>query len=384
MKDTENTPTKMIRFVNTDGVELFQIPDGGNIVITSPDFETNVRKCKYLGETHVSVDGHTYHINQFAEIMERNGNKYEPETQLKDVEILTPEPKQLTQDIKYKDIKDRCLGYVIGEFRNYDSRYFLSNSGFETAKTDKARTETAQVLYALRKWYFKDRESMREYCDRYPDARVPYEGRDTFSIHLFKISTGKYDYLVRVTDDKERGDSRFQIYCCKKQRERAKHTLPVKEYVIFDNTDITEYENPDIDVERNKLNIQFKNGIIAVMNVGHYGGAYNGYEMINSGNVKDCMDFFESNFAKWFVDARGNLKSELHYDNSVSYGLYRAFKEDVTDKQKGDFLDKIITNTLNQDDVSRYTLSLGDDIAKIYGFEIAKSVPPKMQGDNER
>jgi len=75
---------KTIRFIDSEYKNLFSVPDGGNIVLTFSDGETSVRACKYLDKMHVQIGreygrGEILHICQFAEIMERNGTKYEPE-----------------------------------------------------------------------------------------------------------------------------------------------------------------------------------------------------------------------------------------------------------------------------------------------------------------
>lgn len=72
---------KMIRFIDSQYNELFTIPDGGSIVVTRPSGEQYIGVCKYLDETHVSVNGSCYHLCQFAEILERNGSKVEAENE---------------------------------------------------------------------------------------------------------------------------------------------------------------------------------------------------------------------------------------------------------------------------------------------------------------
>jgi hypothetical protein len=72
---------KMIRFIDPHYNTLFTLPDGGSIVVTRPSGEQYVGVCKYLDETHLSVNGSTYHICEFAEIQERIGSTVEPETE---------------------------------------------------------------------------------------------------------------------------------------------------------------------------------------------------------------------------------------------------------------------------------------------------------------
>lgn len=70
--------SKDIRFIDSRYRELFKIPDGGSIRVTLYDGEQVTRKCKYIDEYHVNIGGRTFHIAEYAEIMERNGNTYEP------------------------------------------------------------------------------------------------------------------------------------------------------------------------------------------------------------------------------------------------------------------------------------------------------------------
>ena len=70
---------RMIRFITSDYKDLFQLPDGGSIVVTHENGEQYVGICKFLDETHTEINGNCYHICQFAEMLERNGSKAEPE-----------------------------------------------------------------------------------------------------------------------------------------------------------------------------------------------------------------------------------------------------------------------------------------------------------------
>lgn len=67
-----------IRFITSGYKDLFRIPDGGRIQVTYPDHQS-VEPCRYVDETHVQVLYSVYHIRQYAEILERNGGKCEPE-----------------------------------------------------------------------------------------------------------------------------------------------------------------------------------------------------------------------------------------------------------------------------------------------------------------
>jgi hypothetical protein len=72
-----------IRFIDSRYKELFRIPDGGCIKINLNNGGTLLGKCKYIDDYHFTLTqvgrmyGETYHIRQFAEINERNGNSEE-------------------------------------------------------------------------------------------------------------------------------------------------------------------------------------------------------------------------------------------------------------------------------------------------------------------
>jgi hypothetical protein len=72
---------KDIRFIDSDYNELFRIKDGELFKFTSYDGEVKPLMCRFIDEAHIRVIGkysNDYHICEFAEKMERVGNKYEP------------------------------------------------------------------------------------------------------------------------------------------------------------------------------------------------------------------------------------------------------------------------------------------------------------------
>ena len=70
-----------IRFITPGYKELFRIPDGDHIRILCSDGSHIDRSCRYIDECHVEIGSgrdNLYHICQFAEMMERNGNAVIP------------------------------------------------------------------------------------------------------------------------------------------------------------------------------------------------------------------------------------------------------------------------------------------------------------------
>lgn len=69
---------KGIRFITPDYKELFRIPDGDKIRILQSGGTHADYTCRYIDECHLEVGNGLYHICQFAEMMERNGNMVIP------------------------------------------------------------------------------------------------------------------------------------------------------------------------------------------------------------------------------------------------------------------------------------------------------------------
>lgn len=67
-----------IRFINSEYKDLFRLPDGEQITITSADGQKRDFTCRYIDDAHLEVGSNLYHICEFAERMERSGSTYQP------------------------------------------------------------------------------------------------------------------------------------------------------------------------------------------------------------------------------------------------------------------------------------------------------------------
>ena len=66
-----------IRFINSSYDTLFRIPDGGTVEVQFPDRKFSA-KCEYIDDYHTLVGDSVFHICEFAEQMEYQGNTVEP------------------------------------------------------------------------------------------------------------------------------------------------------------------------------------------------------------------------------------------------------------------------------------------------------------------
>lgn len=83
MMNERNPDGKDIRFIDSRYNDLFHIPDGGCIEVHyQHNDETVIKPCTFLDAYHTSVGTNVFHICEFAEVMERNGNTYAPEAEI--------------------------------------------------------------------------------------------------------------------------------------------------------------------------------------------------------------------------------------------------------------------------------------------------------------
>lgn len=70
---------KMIRFIDSSYNDLFYLRDGENVLLIHSDGRRVILPCKFADECHTQVGNYTYHVCEFAEMMERAGSSYLPE-----------------------------------------------------------------------------------------------------------------------------------------------------------------------------------------------------------------------------------------------------------------------------------------------------------------
>ena len=71
---------KGIRFIDSNYRNLFRLPDGGKIEITLKDGQKRIETCRFIDEYHTEIGKWLYHICEFAERLEQNGDSIKPLT----------------------------------------------------------------------------------------------------------------------------------------------------------------------------------------------------------------------------------------------------------------------------------------------------------------
>lgn len=125
--------------------------------------------------------------------------------------------------------------------------------------------------------------------------------------------------------------------------------------------------NDYLDDERMNLNIQLSQPIIAIADLGLWNGRRMGYKIIKSGNIRDCL-YSDEDFVTWYVDKRGDFACKGIHHDGTNHIIYRVFKDEATETQRENLLEKIYSGKATRKDITRVTRRLGDEIAKVYGW----------------
>ena len=138
-----------------------------------------------------------------------------------------------------------------------------------------------------------------------------------------------------------------------------------------------ETNNDYLDDDRCNLNIKLNEPILVIADIGRWNGRFSGYKEIESGNISDCL-YTDMDYATWYVDKNGDFRCDVIHHDGTNHYLYRTYKDGVSDYQKDRLKEKIYEGTATRADITRITRRLGDEIAKVYGFDI-----PKQKKDKE-
>ena len=133
-----------------------------------------------------------------------------------------------------------------------------------------------------------------------------------------------------------------------------------------------------LDDERMNLDIQLNQPILVIADLGQWDGRRDGYKEIMSGNIKDCL-YSDTDMTEWYVDKQGDLRADAYHHDGTNHYLYRVYKDNISDTQKENLKNKIYEGSSNRADITKITKRLGDEIAKVYGWEISKQRQMKGQ-----
>lgn len=141
---------------------------------------------------------------------------------------------------------------------------------------------------------------------------------------------------------------------------------------------MTEINDSYIDDERANLDIVTGTEIIAIADIGRWGGRYMGYSEIKSGKISDCL-YSPHDYSEWYVDADKEFRcTDVHHDGR-NHILYRKYKETATEEEIEHLKDLIYDGKVTQKDIDAVTEPLGETVMQVFGwtFDPPAHVPIK-------
>lgn len=100
--------------------------------------------------------------------------------------------------------------------------------------------------------------------------------------------------------------------------------------------------------------------LIVLGDLGLWNGRAHGYK--EYAELADCFRCgFE--YAEWSIDQHNNLRCRTSHHDGTNYYLFREWKENLSEEQKNNFLEKLYAGAATSRDITRYTRSIGAKIS---------------------
>ena len=99
-KNDKADETRMIRFIDPNYREMFQIPDGAYVEVKYPN-STVIVACRYMDEYHLRFGSEVYHICELAERLERCQATCTPEPEITEDECAWKLGKKMAMITSY-------------------------------------------------------------------------------------------------------------------------------------------------------------------------------------------------------------------------------------------------------------------------------------------
>lgn len=134
--------------------------------------------------------------------------------------------------------------------------------------------------------------------------------------------------------------------------------------------------NADLDDTIHNLRIDTFKDIVCIADLGLWNGRHSAYKDDIGTSVSDCFRIVseDCDYVRFYIDNLGDFRAKgIHHDGTNTY-LFRAIRDDITDTQRENFLHHLRYNIpLSRQSLNRYTVRIGDIIAKVYGWKVRKA-----------
>lgn len=131
---------------------------------------------------------------------------------------------------------------------------------------------------------------------------------------------------------------------------------------------IWDYNYEILDDERMNLDRDIDGDIIIIADLGLWYGRRSGYKIIENASIADCLNFFDGDYAEWYIDDKHDLRCDEHHHDGCNHYLYRIIKNDLSETVVGNFINKLCNGNLTRRDITDKTISVGKIVESIYGW----------------
>lgn len=109
-----------------------------------------------------------------------------------------------------------------------------------------------------------------------------------------------------------------------------------------------------------RYNVMLNKNIVCIASLGLWRGRVEGYEELSD----NLNSVFSIGASEIYLDRKGNVRGMEYGHDGINYYLFRQFRENISNVQKENFLYKVSHGAATDNDVSRYTVALGDFIKR--------------------
>lgn len=330
-----------IRFIDSKYNELFRIQDKEFITIQYPNGHKENKFCKYIDDYHTEIDGVCYHICQWAEIMEQNGNLYSPAEYPKFyLEHISTDEFEFMYAREDESIDRGCIGHLRADFDSGSVFFHTWWSENDSLKTPEFKEEFDDVIAYFRKEsgtpILKSRSDMYNVCYRLK----PTQSATDNNIHGYKVITPKHTYYLRCNP--RLGEYNLYAYCYNTQAlNKFRNTRFVERN--FDEVNQDKFFKTDYGFEEIYFNLDTMAGGQLVYNqfdfdlireASKQDNVYKFYDYINSGCKQHCVDIDSAEFMYCVKDFISRKPDYLKDNQKTASAMIKAAKKDKNLYQK--------------------------------------------------
>ena len=129
------------------------------------------------------------------------------------------------------------------------------------------------------------------------------------------------------------------------------------------------------------INVPDTDTVLVIADLGLWNGRRSAYREIHADKISDCLYTDpDTDYTTWYLDNRGDFCCDQIHHDGTNHLCFRAYKPNMTEAQKENLKAKLYMDTATRADITRVTQRLGDEIAKVYGWDIPKS---KTESEND-